>query len=798
MDNSIGKWWTIAVITSALTLWTGEKDKNKPVDLTVDGLNTAVLNLLSNEAYAATLEWNKINIDPNIKTIERSVEISDNKAMLGICEWLNLSKETQELVFNAIKDMLEGNQNARQTYITFDNWREVSINNLDSWLITLTLTYKDPDSTKPDLGKTEISIPNNWENNSKLPVTVSQNWVAITIDDTSIMMNLWLKVTNTDSEKSGKNESKETIELTWLSDVGKNIIAWIHTQFWPEMLKLVASLGLKVWDKGDLTFLWGVVSEEKDIIKWIRDTVKQWELWLDYQHKLSDWFFHYLMMSWKLTKSQGEELSREQVIVETETLFQFFDHIVWYDWWNWYKLTWWLWFKISENGIIEASVVYDEFTWDRTWTVDKKMWYKIAYRLKSLFGNQLAWLNAEYTDSLDWKEYKISTYFPLGERGAISLNWTYSDYNNEQETTVWSIYTYRWGWLTNSQIKWKMTEDEKKSFENTLRMRRQAELMQNFMGPLHYKWYDLLVLKETKEKPKPVVIEEPEKPDPTPEVDAKDDNFNAKVWETIFLDLWANDSNVSSIWEVKWLTNWCHADISGRWVNFKWDSEEICNFSYKGVGKWWNDWANVSVNVKNDTPPNPETPPTISEIWELTWTKWSAFSEDISGKVSQTEWDALIGWYIVTGTLPAWITYDSSTWKFGWTPTETGTFPLTLKVKDNDWESTKNFSIKISDVANTAPTVSNITSSWDLLNSNQLTNIWLDISDDDLTKVTWSLIVIPPSWDWWSFSQSSGTWNTLHWITFNANIWWTTWRTIKATVNDSWSGSSNEYTIYSN
>ncbi|NDK08452.1 hypothetical protein EOM39_04375, partial [Candidatus Gracilibacteria bacterium] len=130
-------------------------------------------------------------------------------------------------------------------------------------------------------------------------------------------------------------------------------------------------------------------------------------------------------------------------------------------------------------------------------------------------------------------------------------------------------------------------------------------------------------------------------------------------------------------------------------------------------------------------------------------------------------------------------------------PTTTTTYKFRVKDDKGLWSEYDEVSVTVGS-ANTAPTVSNPTSSGDLEFGNVLSNIGLDISDDDLSKVTWTLSGTQGGGDGGTFSQSSGTGNTLHGITFNATIGSKTGRTIKATITDSGSGNSETVTIYSN
>lgn len=137
--------------------------------------------------------------------------------------------------------------------------------------------------------------------------------------------------------------------------------------------------------------------------------------------------------------------------------------------------------------------------------------------------------------------------------------------------------------------------------------------------------------------------------------------------------------------------------------------------------------------------------------------------------------------------------------KIKFTPTSGFSWDTTIAYTISDGKGgtdTASVSVEV-EALNTKPTLLKLTADWQLLISNQLTNLGLDIADDDLSKVTWALSYTHPAQSW-SFSQSSGTGNTLKNITFTADPGFATWWTITATVTDTWSNTTQTSILYKN
>jgi len=166
--------------------------------------------------------------------------------------------------------------------------------------------------------------------------------------------------------------------------------------------------------------------------------------------------------------------------------------------------------------------------------------------------------------------------------------------------------------------------------------------------------------------------------------------------------------------------------------------------------------------------------------------------------------DSVIGGTITSLTSSAWWTLSTPTIDGAWnvvfnflTPTAAGT-TLTLTWADAAWNAfTITLNVSLPLTVNTAPTIWTPVVIWDLFIW-PLTSITVPITDDNLALVTWSLSFISPSWvETWTFSQTTWTWDTLRWISFNPQFTWSG-RTIQATIVDSWAWTTNTTTVYSN
>lgn len=104
-----------------------------------------------------------------------------------------------------------------------------------------------------------------------------------------------------------------------------------------------------------------------------------------------------------------------------------------------------------------------------------------------------------------------------------------------------------------------------------------------------------------------------------------------------------------------------------------------------------------------------EVPPIMGNVPDQTYTSGSAITNlNISNYVTLTNGDAITA-YTLTGALPTGLSFNSTTGVLSGTPTQTGTFNLSVTATDNDGASNSDsFTITVN-AANAAPTANNFT-----------------------------------------------------------------------------------------
>jgi len=147
----------------------------------------------------------------------------------------------------------------------------------------------------------------------------------------------------------------------------------------------------------------------------------------------------------------------------------------------------------------------------------------------------------------------------------------------------------------------------------------------------------------------------------------------------------------------------------------------------------------------------------------------------------------------VDGVVPVVQTWTLPNFNVVWT------YAVTYTATDAAWNAASiTHTYVVNAAPNTQPVITWITSTWSISASWNVTNIWLNIADNNLNQVTWTLSFTAPTGWTWTFSTTTWTWNTLNWISFTANPWWSGW-TIKATIVDNWPGWVTQVvTIYAN
>lgn len=108
-----------------------------------------------------------------------------------------------------------------------------------------------------------------------------------------------------------------------------------------------------------------------------------------------------------------------------------------------------------------------------------------------------------------------------------------------------------------------------------------------------------------------------------------------------------------------------------------------------------------SIVVSNGAPA--EIPPVMGDVPNQTATAGSTFSLNVAPLVTLTNGDAVTA-YTLSGTLPTGVTFNNSTGVLSGTPTQTGTFNLSVTATDNDGVSNSDaFTLTVSAASDTTP-----------------------------------------------------------------------------------------------
>ena len=109
------------------------------------------------------------------------------------------------------------------------------------------------------------------------------------------------------------------------------------------------------------------------------------------------------------------------------------------------------------------------------------------------------------------------------------------------------------------------------------------------------------------------------------------------------------------------------------WITFLGYGSEVC-----GTTKLLNQWPYATVTVSGD-----DLSPTLPDVEDATCTKGSVCTVNLS---TATGGDAPLT-YTLTGTVPPGMAYQASAKQISGTPTQTGSWPLTWEVEDDDGDS---------------------------------------------------------------------------------------------------------------
>jgi len=279
------------------------------------------------------------------------------------------------------------------------------------------------------------------------------------------------------------------------------------------------------------------------------------------------------------------------------------------------------------------------------------------------------------------------------------------------------------------------------------------------------------------------------------------------VWDAMNLTFSSTDAEWNSLTYrvVSWtIPAWTTFNSNGT---LSWTTTTVQNGSFQVVANDGSlDSSAVTVNYDVEAAPVVNTAPSQPNVsGDSTVTVWDSMNLTFSS--TDAEWNSLT-YRVVSWTIPAWTTFNSNG-TLSWTTTTVQSGSFQVVANDGSLDSsavTVNYDVEAAPVVNTAPTTSNIVVTWDIIYDIDPLDLSIDIADDDLSKVTWTLNM----WwyaidDWlstWSFSQNSWTGDSLKNITFTPSkywyeeTWWRYAREISVTITDSASGSTQTVILY--
>ncbi len=254
---------------------------------------------------------------------------------------------------------------------------------------------------------------------------------------------------------------------------------------------------------------------------------------------------------------------------------------------------------------------------------------------------------------------------------------------------------------------------------------------------------------------------------------------------------------------VSWINVPVEADTT-HWVlvvnwNVQWNTAEVNEWDEVSVRLTTPDWFGDSMNVtltiwewaNNESTFSVETreaeAPTL-ELEDADWLEWEAFNYDINDFI--TKWDGDIDSYEkISWNLPDWLNLDTSTWIISGTPTEDGTFSITIRITDefgNEVEDSFSISIeeKEEEIEKPKDAPDNLSSA----------DEWL--TNNDNPEISWESVDYADSYEyrikyeggevqWWT-----DIWNNLS-TSVNLNEWDGDYEIEVRWVNDSGEGPSS-------
>jgi len=701
MKNSIGKTATAAAIWLALSAQVEAKEMGwvDSVNLTEDGKNTISMNnpLIVRETRDYTKEAVKLSLE-ELK-INVNEEIANNEPLQEILEWLKLDESTKLKVLGLLSQVVSwktlwaitSNEETWWGIEIYREWENVTItfsSTNDFWKDkSLELKLEDP-------------------KNSNAPVKVSAQWVSFDyMTESWAVLKTWINI----------NELVwDSARLAWAVSM-EQISLWLLVDLWPDMYRIIASIGFEVWTNGQLIFLWEHLSQDQEIstqIMWVlEEQITQNKLWFEYKQKISDWFFNYLVFSWYISASDGKELLNRQITIEDADYINVYRQMVSLEWTTTVWVSWWMWLKLNENNKIELLLNAEYRDYDASWS-ETWFWVRTRYTTESfiwdLINGSEVFLEWWLWNDSTWNMYGAWLSVPVWDNGKFSLTWRHTEWQWDQKSdnTIMASYTQsfwaaKWlsdpsemtGWYEWRQnVAWttkQITSDMMNSMEDIATV-----------GLISARVQEKTELISSTRKVQPAAApaaaptaaptqEETETPE-TPEVIAP---------ATSISFLWPTPSKKNTAYynffikADKTIKPWATLTASAWTLNYtiSWDTITIISWS-------WTNAAWVTFTLTQPASPDVtlyqplEDLDTIapSKTWEsfpdLTF-KWLPFSwtmsfdEDIavvtSIDISWISWSVSVDSWIWTSTLNiSWIT-----------PGDVDNVEITLTVEDSTWNS---------------------------------------------------------------------------------------------------------------
>jgi VCBS repeat-containing protein len=186
-----------------------------------------------------------------------------------------------------------------------------------------------------------------------------------------------------------------------------------------------------------------------------------------------------------------------------------------------------------------------------------------------------------------------------------------------------------------------------------------------------------------------------------------------------------------------------------------------------------------------------ETPPTMWDVPDTTVQVWESFTVNVANYITQTDWDSFT--CNLTGTVPAWVTFDSTACTLTWSLSSAWAHDFSVTATDNDGTSwSDNFRV----TAESAPDVIAPSKTWESFPNLDTLNApfsWTMTFDENVAQVT----SISITWNW-SVSVTWWLWTStlsISWVAPNAPVLTTITITVEDSVWNSRIINSNSYQV---